>query len=87
MNNLFATNNPTEHINDFNAGTYNGGQTTEVLQNDKVNYLFQFTEIRVHKKSLLSAGRTVLWSGIVGNGPGMVRKIILEKFLYITGHS
>ena len=44
MNNLFATNNPTEHINDFNAGTYNGGQTTEVQQNDKVNYLFQFTE-------------------------------------------
>lgn len=39
MNNLFATNNPTEHINDFNAGTYNGGQTTEVQQNDKVNYL------------------------------------------------
>ena len=34
-----------------------------------------------------SAGRTVLWSGIVGNGPGMVRKIIPEKFLYITGHS
>ena len=31
--------------------------------------------------------RTVLWSGIVGNRPGMVRKIIPEKFLYITGHS
>ena len=34
MNNLFATNNPTEHINDFNAGTYNGGHPTEVQQND-----------------------------------------------------
>ena len=27
------------------------------------------------------------WSGIVGNGPGIVRKIIPEKVLYITGHS
>ena len=34
MNKLFATNNPTEHINDFNAGTYNGGHPTEVQQND-----------------------------------------------------
>ena len=27
------------------------------------------------------------WSGIVWNEPGMVGKIIPEKFLYITGHS
>ena len=32
-------------------------------------------------KPMGSAGRTVLWSGIVGNGPGMVRKIIPGKLL------
>ena len=40
--------------------------------------------IYVFSHEWLSVRRTVLWSGIVGNGPGMVRKIIPEKFLYIT---
>ena len=43
--------------------------------------------IYVFSHGWLSAGRTVLWSGMVGNGPGMVRKIIPGKFLYITEHS
>ena len=41
--------------------------------------------------SHVSAGRTVLGSGIVRNEPGMVINLIFEiipdKFLYITGHS
>lgn len=37
MNKLFATNNPTEHINDFNNGTFNNGNVVEVEQNDKQN--------------------------------------------------
>lgn len=37
MNKLFATNNPTEHINDFNNGTFNNGNPVEVQQNDKTN--------------------------------------------------
>ena len=40
----------------------------------------KFTEIRVQKKSLLSAGRTVLWSGIVGNGPGIVINILFKNY-------
>ena len=40
----------------------------------------KFTEIRVHKKSLLSTGRTMLWSGIVGNGPGIDINILFKNY-------